>query len=247
MSRHANWRSAFWARARTLLQWTPPPRFAEVGLDGALPNPQPDPISMASPAEPYPEQETREDEEEEEYDSADFVFDSADFRFDAMPPEMNAPPAYWSQEDEEEEGEEGSHDEEESEEEGGPAMEIPAREGIVGPEEESEETEGEPATDAATPTCALCCVQTPIPTKPVASGCIHPRTICTNCVRWHIGVLVRTGSPGMRILCPLAASGECCAALELADVRRQANPEDYEAYRRLLVGADATIHPQQQG
>eukprot|EP00667_Euglena_gracilis_P021787 EG_transcript_23995 len=137
------------------------------------------------------------------------------------------------EEDEEEEEEDGEYqeaEEEEEEEEEGEEEDstlMPLAETV----EEEDPTEAAPEPAGATATCALCRADTAIPAEPITARCAHPRALCANCVRWHIRrAVVQGGSPASHIPCPLAASGECSADLEDDDVRRQADPEDFEAY-----------------
>eukprot|EP00667_Euglena_gracilis_P026124 EG_transcript_31167 len=124
---------------------------------------------------------------------------------DGGPGEESTPEAD-HQEVEEEEEEEEDGEEEDGEEE---STYVPLAEVV----EEEDSTKPEPAGDATT--CALCRADTAIPAEPITARCAHPRTLCANCVRWHIRrAIAQGGSPTSRIPCPLAASGECSADLE---------------------------------
>eukprot|EP00667_Euglena_gracilis_P019858 EG_transcript_21357 len=93
-------------------------------------------------------------------------------------------------------------------------------------------------------TCVVCCSEAAIPAEPIAAGCTHRRTICAPCVRRHINAELRGKGQVTSIPCPMAAGGECGAILEYQDVQRQASPEDFEFYDRLLTTRSLEAMPE---
>eukprot|EP00668_Euglena_longa_P045726 GGOE01061406.1.p2 GENE.GGOE01061406.1~~GGOE01061406.1.p2 ORF type:complete len:313 (-),score=91.48 GGOE01061406.1:159-974(-) len=121
-------------------------------------------------------------------------------------------------EEEEEEQEEQEEEEEQNENE----EEEELEEADLGPEDDDEEE------DAVA--CVICYEKTSIPAKRITGACAHATTICARCVRRHIHEELRGKNQVTRI-----PGGECGAHLEYNDVNRQASPDDFEFYDRLLT------------